>query len=163
MAPFWIFPAPYEAQCTQEASGMHGLPQNSPQKFKNPLFRVLGVGPEIPPLVPGPWARPLVRGPWALVPWSQALGPWPWPLVPGPGPGPWALVPGPGPWSLVPGPGPKVPKGPKWRHFRGRPRGPGAQGAHGAPVRGRPRVPGALGAPGGPWAPCWGVPLGRFP
>ena len=50
VAPFWIFPAPYEAQCIQEASGMHGLPQNGPKKFKNPLFRVLGVGPEIPPI-----------------------------------------------------------------------------------------------------------------
>ena len=52
VAPFWIFPAPYEAQCTQEASGMHGLPQNPLKKSKNPLFRVLGVGPEIPPISP---------------------------------------------------------------------------------------------------------------
>ena len=52
VAPFWIFPAPYEAQCTQEASGMHGLPQNGPQKSKKSFFRVLGVGPEIPPISP---------------------------------------------------------------------------------------------------------------
>ena len=51
MAPFWIFPAPYEAQCIQEASGMHGFPQNGPRKLKK-KNRVLGVGPEIPPIFP---------------------------------------------------------------------------------------------------------------
>ena len=49
VAPFW---APYEAQRTQEASGMHGLPQPPPGKSQNTFFRVLGVGPEIPPIPP---------------------------------------------------------------------------------------------------------------
>ena len=52
VAPFWIFPAPYEAQCTQEASGMHGLPQNRLEKLKIPLSRVLGAQPEITPYSP---------------------------------------------------------------------------------------------------------------
>ena len=38
VAQFWIFPAPYEAQCCQEASGMHGMPQQKPLKNQKSIF-----------------------------------------------------------------------------------------------------------------------------